>query len=337
MSDEAFARRFYSDRGRADRPRRPASLAARRVHGRGALHAPLRELLPRQARARRRRAGGAPDGAPHARRHVRVRRAAPARAAEPRARATRASTTPRPRRRRASRCAIPTTRRRWRAGSRSSSPRSRSSARSSSATGRRVATRCAERSLNPYALRRDRGTWYVVGEDLDHDDVRTFRVSRIRSDIRFATRRERDFRVPPDFDVDAYRVGEDWQHGPVAGTARDRGERGHRLVGAPHAERGRDADRRGLRDGVRGDRAARRLGAAPERPRDPARARGPSARMRRGAQARPGSARGRGAEAGAREVAGDRRGRRRTAGAAGGPGALRRPPGSARVPARRLR
>jgi proteasome accessory factor C len=77
-----------------------------------------------------------------------------------------------------------------------------------------------ERSLNPYSLRRDRGTWYVVGEDLDNGDVRTFRVSRIRSDIRFATRRERDFRLPADFDVDAYRVGEDWQHGPVAGTAR---------------------------------------------------------------------------------------------------------------------
>src|SRR5919107_4814646 len=77
-----------------------------------------------------------------------------------------------------------------------------------------------ERTLNPYALRRDRGTWYVVGHDLDNDDVRTFRVSRIRSDIRFATRRERDFRLPPDFDVDAYRVGEDWQHGPVQGTAR---------------------------------------------------------------------------------------------------------------------
>ncbi|MBA3475462.1 MAG: WYL domain-containing protein, partial [Actinobacteria bacterium] len=55
---------------------------------------------------------------------------------------------------------------------------------------------------------------------LESSDVRTFRVSRIRSDIRFATRRERDFRLPADFDVDAYRVGEDWQHGPVAGTAR---------------------------------------------------------------------------------------------------------------------
>ncbi len=77
-----------------------------------------------------------------------------------------------------------------------------------------------ERTLNPYALRRDRGTWYVVGHDLDNDDVRTFRVSRVRSDIRFATRRERDFRLPADFDVDAYRVGEDWQHGPVAGMAK---------------------------------------------------------------------------------------------------------------------
>jgi proteasome accessory factor C len=80
--------------------------------------------------------------------------------------------------------------------------------------------RVTERTLNPYALRRDRGTWYVVGHDLDSGDVRTFRVSRVRSDIRFATRRERDFRLPADFDVDAYRVGEDWQHGPVLGTAR---------------------------------------------------------------------------------------------------------------------
>ncbi|HZG35685.1 MAG TPA: WYL domain-containing protein [Gaiellaceae bacterium] len=77
-----------------------------------------------------------------------------------------------------------------------------------------------ERTLNPYALRRDGGTWYVVGHDLDRDAIRTFRISRIRSDIRFATRRERDFRVPPDFDVEQHRVGEDWQHGAPQGTAR---------------------------------------------------------------------------------------------------------------------
>ena len=59
-----------------------------------------------------------------------------------------------------------------------------------------------ERTLNPYGLLHDRGVWYVIGADLDRDAIRTFRVSRIRGDIRFATRRERDFRLPPDFDID---------------------------------------------------------------------------------------------------------------------------------------
>ena len=43
-----------------------------------------------------------------------------------------------------------------------------------------------ERSLNPYALFQDNGAWYVVGQDLVRVDIRTFRVSRIRRDIRFA-------------------------------------------------------------------------------------------------------------------------------------------------------
>src|SRR6478735_10452310 len=54
-----------------------------------------------------------------------------------------------------------------------------------------------ERTVNPYALFQDGGAWYVVGLDLDAEDERTFRVSRIRGEIRFATRRERDFRLPP--------------------------------------------------------------------------------------------------------------------------------------------
>jgi len=78
----------------------------------------------------------------------------------------------------------------------------------------------ADRRLNPYALRLDEGVWYVVGQDLDREAIRTFRVSRIRSDIRFATRRERDFRVPKDFDVEAHRVPRPWQIGDRAGTAR---------------------------------------------------------------------------------------------------------------------
>src|SRR5437868_1617034 len=77
-----------------------------------------------------------------------------------------------------------------------------------------------ERTLNPYALYNDGGRWYVVGQDLDRKDIRTFRVSRIRGDIRFATRRERDFRIPAEFDVEAYRGRPPWQIGDPAGEAR---------------------------------------------------------------------------------------------------------------------
>ena len=83
-----------------------------------------------------------------------------------------------------------------------------------------VRDKVTERTLNPYALRLDEGIWYVVGQDLDRAAIRTFRVSRVRSDIRFATRRERDFRLPPDFDVEAHRVPRPWQIGEPTGTAR---------------------------------------------------------------------------------------------------------------------
>jgi len=81
-------------------------------------------------------------------------------------------------------------------------------------------SRPGERVMNPYALRLDDGNWYVIGQDLDRATVRTFKVSRIRGDIRFATRRERDFRVPADFDVEQHRVPRPWQIGEVVGTAR---------------------------------------------------------------------------------------------------------------------
>jgi proteasome accessory factor C len=77
-----------------------------------------------------------------------------------------------------------------------------------------------ERTINPYALFQDSGAWYVVGHDLDVGDERTFRVSRIRGEIRFATRRERDFRLPAEFDVDRYRGRPPWQIGDPAGEAR---------------------------------------------------------------------------------------------------------------------
>jgi predicted DNA-binding transcriptional regulator YafY len=77
----------------------------------------------------------------------------------------------------------------------------------------------SERTVNPYALFSEQGSWYLIGDDLDRRDRRTFRVSRIRGDIRFATRRERDFRAPETFDPSPYRGRQPWQWGEVEGEA----------------------------------------------------------------------------------------------------------------------
>jgi proteasome accessory factor BC len=79
----------------------------------------------------------------------------------------------------------------------------------------------SERTINPYALLHDQQSWYVIGFDHDRKAIRTFRVSRIRGEIRFATRRERDFRLPDDFDPHAYRGRQPWQYGDeMAGEAK---------------------------------------------------------------------------------------------------------------------
>jgi predicted DNA-binding transcriptional regulator YafY len=77
-----------------------------------------------------------------------------------------------------------------------------------------------ERTVNPYGLFRDREGWYVVGQDLVRKEIRTFKVSRIRGDIRFATRRERDFRIPTEFEIDDHRGRPSWKIGDVSGEAR---------------------------------------------------------------------------------------------------------------------
>jgi proteasome accessory factor C len=76
-----------------------------------------------------------------------------------------------------------------------------------------------ERTINPYALLPENGTWYVIGQDQDDKVVKNFRVSRIRSDIRYASRRERDFRMPAEFDIEEYRGRAEWQFGEIAGEA----------------------------------------------------------------------------------------------------------------------
>src|SRR5262249_644968 len=63
------------------------------------------------------------------------------------------------------------------------------------------------------------GQWYMVGRDHDREDIRTFRLGRIRSDVRFHTRRERDFRTPASFDATAWRDRAAWQLGEPVSTA----------------------------------------------------------------------------------------------------------------------
>ena len=75
------------------------------------------------------------------------------------------------------------------------------------------------KTIDPYSLFFERSQWYLVGRDHDHDDVRVFRVSRIRGDIRFATRRERDFRVPPDFGPEQFRDRVPWKFADPVGEA----------------------------------------------------------------------------------------------------------------------
>ncbi|HEU4449249.1 MAG TPA: WYL domain-containing protein [Gaiellaceae bacterium] len=75
-----------------------------------------------------------------------------------------------------------------------------------------------ERTVNPYALLPEAGSWYLIGRDLEEDAERTFRVSRIVGDIRFATRRERDFRMP-EYDPSDFRGRQPWQYGEPAGEA----------------------------------------------------------------------------------------------------------------------
>jgi len=63
-----------------------------------------------------------------------------------------------------------------------------------------------ERDLDPYGLYFDRGAWYVVGRCHVHDEIRSFRVSRIESEVRPARPDGEgpDFERPADFRLEDY-------------------------------------------------------------------------------------------------------------------------------------
>lgn len=59
------------------------------------------------------------------------------------------------------------------------------------------------RRVNPLGISAWRGSWYLIGEDLDRDDVRVFKLSRIASQIERA-KDEGTYLIPEDFRVQDY-------------------------------------------------------------------------------------------------------------------------------------
>jgi predicted DNA-binding transcriptional regulator YafY len=75
------------------------------------------------------------------------------------------------------------------------------------------------RRVDPYHLLYRGGQFYLIGYAHERDDVRVFRVSRIRGKVGYASKAEHDFARPEDFDPRVYATRTDWQLGDPVGTA----------------------------------------------------------------------------------------------------------------------
>lgn len=78
------------------------------------------------------------------------------------------------------------------------------------------------RKVDPYHLLFRGGQFYLLGRDHERDELRVFRLSRIRDKVAYATKAEHDFRRPVDFDPRPYGDRADWQMAESVGTARIR-------------------------------------------------------------------------------------------------------------------
>ena len=77
----------------------------------------------------------------------------------------------------------------------------------------------SDRKVNPYHLVFRDGQFYLIGYSHERDQVRVFRLSRIRAKVSYATKAEHDFPAPEDFDRRDYGRRADWQMGEIEGTA----------------------------------------------------------------------------------------------------------------------
>ncbi len=78
----------------------------------------------------------------------------------------------------------------------------------------------SDRRVDPYHLVFRNGQFYLIGHSHERDDVRVFRLSRIRGKVSYATKAEHDFPPPREFDRRDYASRADWQMGEIQGTAK---------------------------------------------------------------------------------------------------------------------
>ncbi len=69
------------------------------------------------------------------------------------------------------------------------------------------------RKVDPYHLLFRDGQFYLLGHSHERDAIRVFRLSRIKGKVAYATKAERDFRRPTDFDPRVYGSRASWQFG----------------------------------------------------------------------------------------------------------------------------
>ena len=77
----------------------------------------------------------------------------------------------------------------------------------------------ALRKVDPYELLFEGGQFYLVGYSHERDDVRVFKLSRIRGKVAYATKAEHDFQRPANFDPRKYAGRTPWQLGDPIDTA----------------------------------------------------------------------------------------------------------------------
>jgi predicted DNA-binding transcriptional regulator YafY len=78
----------------------------------------------------------------------------------------------------------------------------------------------SDRKVDPYHLVFRNGQFYLIAHSHEREEVRVFRLSRIRAKVSYATKAEHDFTPPEDFDRRDYASRADWQMGEIEGTGR---------------------------------------------------------------------------------------------------------------------